>query len=136
MDGLVGGAQRPGLAVLAPLALLPVLLVTGCSGDEEPPSSAPLEVVVESSKVDDDCVLNRDSVGAGTHDVTVIGEGGPATVRILTEAGVVVFEGGAITGGVGPTGGSPSVALSEGPHLVECTPDGGSPTTVPLQVDP
>ena len=120
------------------LGVLPLLGLSGCViGDPPPdPSVAPLEVIVESSVAEEDCLLNRDSVAAGTHEVTVISEGRPATVRILDESGDVVFTGSAITGNAGPKKGSPSVELASGRHVVECRPEGGTPVTVPLQVDP
>ncbi len=97
--------------------------------------SAPLEVVV--GHVDDDsCVLNRNEVGAGSHDVVVIAESGPATVRILTGSGDVVFERAALPasdsseeGGVlevpaGEDGGE-AVRLDPGDYLIECESAGG-----------
>ena len=47
--------------------------------------------------VEENCLLNRDSVAAGIHEVAVIGDSGPATVRTLNESGEVVFEGAAVT---------------------------------------
>lgn len=80
-------------------------------------------------------MLHRWSVAADTHEVKLIVEGKPARVRILTEAGDVVFDCG-VTGGVGPVEGSPSAELEAGLHLVECALEGGTPTTVPLEVGP
>lgn len=55
-------------------------------------------------------------------------------MRLLSEAGDLLFETDGITGGVGPAEGAPSVELAAGPHLVECLPEGGTPTAVPLEV--
>ena len=136
MDTLLA---RTGRRVSAPLlGVLTLLGISGCLlGDPPPdPAEAPIEVVVGSRTVEEECLLNRESVAAGTHEVTVIGDSGPATVRILDEAGDVVFEGAAITDGQGPPEGSPLAELASGQHLVECTPEGGPTTTVPLQVAP
>lgn len=125
-----------------PLVLLPVLALGGCFLLADPPpdpSVAPLEVVVDSSKVAEQCLLNRESVAAGTHEVTLLTEGRAATVRVLDELGDVVFTGQAVPGegeGAGGPEGPPSVQLSAGEHTVECSPEGGSPVTVPLHVDP
>ena len=136
LSGCTAGVGRRSHRLL--LGLLPLLGLGGCViGDPPPdPSVAPLEVVVGSRQVEEDCLLNRDSVGAGTHEVTVFSEGGPATVRILDESGEVVFTTEAVTGGEGDPEGAPSVELAAGRHVVECSPDGGTPVSVPLQVDP
>jgi len=99
------------------------------------PEWAPLEVVV--GHVDDDsCVLNRNEVGAGSHDVSVIAESGPATVRIVTGSGDVVFEraalpasdssseDGALEVPAGEDGGE-AVRLDTGDYLIECATAGG-----------
>ncbi|HLS45155.1 MAG TPA: hypothetical protein VK045_06950 [Ornithinicoccus sp.] len=50
-----------------------------CMGDPAPdPATAPLEVVL------DGCILNRDEVAAGTHDVAVVGVG---TLVVTDEGG-------------------------------------------------
>ena len=57
------------------------ILVTGtaCLGDPPPdPETAPLEVVLET------CTLNRPQVGAGIHNVAVVG---PGQLIITDEAG-------------------------------------------------
>ena len=135
-SGSTARTGRRSFALL--LGVLPLLGLTGClTGDPPPdPSVAPLEIVVESSQGEEDCLLNRESVAAGTHEVTVISQGQPAAVRILDESGEVVFTDSAVTGGVGPDEGSPSVELDSGRHVVECIPEGGTSMTVPLQVDP
>lgn len=72
MDGAGTGASGRGRLACLP----PLLRVTAAWGsDRNPPSSAPLEVAVENSRVDDGCMRNRGSVAAGTHDVMVIAEG-------------------------------------------------------------
>jgi hypothetical protein len=135
-SGSIPRAGRRSSALL--LGVLPLLGLAGCSiGDPPPdPSVAPLEIVVESSQAEEGCLLNRESVAAGTHEVTVISEGRPATVRIVDESGQVVFTNSDMTGGGGPDEGSASVQLARGRHVVECIPEGGTPMTVPLQVDP
>lgn len=71
--GCVRSARvRPVRAVLGRVGLIALGLgaVSGCLGDPPPdPAEAPIEVVVEK------CDLNRESVAAGTHEVTVVGTG-------------------------------------------------------------
>src|SRR5687767_10587456 len=79
-----------------PLVCVPVvfLLLAGCFGDAPPdPETAPLEVVVGSSEAPDQpCLLNREEVAAGEHEVTVFAEGGQATVVIRDAAGRPALE--------------------------------------------
>lgn len=99
--------------------LVALLLPAGCAflGDPPPaPEVAPLEVV---AKVDA-CLLNRDSVAAGTHDTAVIVEQGTGRVRLLQE-GRVAHD---LPGGPTPT----PIALSSGDYVVECVVDGARST--------
>lgn len=70
-------------------ALGVTVVLSGCIGDPRPdPDVAPLEVVIEG------CVLNRDTVAPGTHDVSVIGAG-EVTFRDESGASSLVVAGGA-----------------------------------------
>ena len=94
------------------------LLLTGCPfmGDPPPdPAVAPIEVV---AKVDA-CLLNRDSVAAGTHDTIVIVEQGTARVRLLQDDRLVQ-ELPIVPEPITPT----PVQLPEGEYTVECVVDG------------
>lgn len=123
-------------------------LLTGClfADPPPPPENAPIEVVATSSvKPDEDCLLNRDEVGAGPHQVVLISEQGPADVRVLDETGRPVFE-----GHVEPQDGehlpeeveahevppTPLLRLAAGTYRVECTPEGGPTSTADLRVVP
>ena len=149
-EGTHAVTARPLAGVLAV-----ALLLTGCFGDPPPdPRTAPLEVVVESSKAPDQpCLLNRGEVAAGEHEVTVIVEGGSGTVVIRDDAGTAVLEasvpedlppeasGGGSAGGEGPpegavVGTSGLVQLEEGTYTVECATPAGPVGTVSLQVTP
>jgi hypothetical protein len=89
---------------------------------------APLEVVAGSSvQPEQPCLLNRDEVGAGVHEVLVVAELGAATVRLEDARGQVLAqwdvdpgagEGGHQTG---------EVRLSEGQYLFACELAGGPP---------
>ena len=141
--------RRPvGAAALA-AALLPLCACVGgapllLSDPPPPPETAPLEVVVDSSLVDDPCVLNRGELGAGTHDVVLISEGGPATVRIRDSAGTVVLSEDVVpqVHDAEPVDlhesevSSLSVHLEAGDHTVECEPHGGVTSSTGLDVVP
>ena len=120
-----------GLCVILLLSLVTV----GCLGDPPPdPRVAPLEIVAGGrQRPDQSCVLNRDEVSAGTHEVSVVADNGPAVVRLRDSAGVVVFE------AEGPGGSGPAphvVRLSEGTYTVECRLSARSLPGVTLRVVP
>lgn len=95
------------------------LLSSGCAllGDPPPaPDVAPIEVVAKPNA----CLLNRDSVAAGTHDTAVIVEQGVGRVRLLQDDRVVLDR----PGGAGST----AVTLSAGAYVVECVVDGARST--------
>lgn len=70
-------ARRHSARALLSTAI--VIAATGCLGDPPPdPNSAPLEVVLDT------CTLNRPEVGAGIHNVAVVGSG---KLVITDEAG-------------------------------------------------
>ena len=133
------------------LGLSAITLLSGCasliSDPPPPPETAPLEVVVGSSVTPENpCILNRDTVSAGTHDVYLIAETGPAVVRIRTDKGKVVFEGAVQPQTeevdeeepIDPEEVDPirSVQLQQGSYVVECQPNGGPLSTAALSVDP
>lgn len=60
---------RHGRLALALVSAAGLLTLAGCGDPEPDPAVAPIEVVVEG------CTLNRDSVAAGTHQVSVVGSG-------------------------------------------------------------
>jgi hypothetical protein len=110
------------------------LLLTGCFGDAPPdPASAPLEVVIGSSQQPDQpCILNREEVAAGEHEVAVIDEsGGPGRVVVRDPTGAAVFE---LEAGVESVAAQGSAALVEGEHVVQCLSDGELLGEVPLRV--
>ena len=128
-----GGSSRPRRTAVAPLLLL-AAAASACLGDPAPdPAVQPLEVVVGSETTPDQpCLLNVAEVGAGTHDVTVISQSGPATVRILDPAGTVVLEAEAEGGESAAQPGS--VELEAGTYRVECRPASGSASETELRV--
>lgn len=66
-------------SAVAILAASVLLAGTGCLGDPPPdPETAPLEVVLDT------CTLNRPEVGAGIHNVAVVG---PGQLVITDESG-------------------------------------------------
>jgi len=104
------------IPLLGPAAVAAVsLLLAGCIflGDPPPdPAVAPIEVV---AKVDA-CLLNRESVAAGTHPTIAIIEQGSGRVRLLQDDRLVHEL---------PSGSSPvPVTLASGDYLVECVVDG------------
>ena len=109
------------------------LLLTACLGDPPPdPATAPLEVVVGGAQQPDEpCLLNRNEVAAGEHEVSVIAEAaGPAGVVLRDPTGAVVFESEAGASEAAPA----PVALSPGEHVVQCLVDGQVVGEVPLEV--
>ncbi len=85
-----------------------------------------------STAPDQPCLLNVAEVGAGTHEVTVISESGPATVRILDPSGAGVLEQEAEGGETAAEAGS--VDLEAGTHRVECVPSSGPASETDLRV--
>jgi hypothetical protein len=69
-----------------------VLLLMFSMGDPPPdPSTAPLEVVANDPD-NGRCLLNREDVAAGMHEISVIIEASDATVVLRDEAGKTVFQ--------------------------------------------
>ena len=156
-DRAPGGPAGPGDRMtvrgrcMVGLGMSAVPVLSGCalllSDPPPPPEIAPLEVVVGSSTMrDEPCLLNRDEVAAGTHEVALISESKLATVRIRSELGEVVFEGAARPQSQqsGPPeevdqtegGSARSVRLEQGSYAVECEPEGGPTSTAALSVAP
>ena len=107
---------------------------TAACGDPEPdPSTAPIEVVANSlAKPNEACILNRTSVGAGTHEVVVIAESAPALVRVQDSNGRPILD---LTVAPGATQSS-SVVLEPGAYAVSCAAEGGTPvSSVQLRVE-
>ncbi|GAA1758313.1 hypothetical protein [Nostocoides vanveenii] len=104
--------SRLGRGAIAGAALF-IVLVSGCGDPPPDPSVAPIEVVL------DGCQLNRPSVAAGTHDVSVVGTG---SVRILDTRGATVVE--RNNGEPEPT----PVAMASGQHTVTCLDAAGKNT--------
>lgn len=115
-------------ALLLGLTLAGVGLLSGCLGDPPPdPEVQPLEIVVGHPDPDhEQCLLNVDEVGAGTHEVTPVTTAGKARVRILDPSGAVLFE--RTVHPPAPDGEGREVALESpgavrleaGEHRVEC----------------
>jgi hypothetical protein len=96
------------------------LLLQGCvlMGDPPPaPEVAPIEIVATR----DGCALNRDSVAAGRHEITVIMQEGTGRIRILSDAKVVFDR--PIRGQSDVTEQS-ELELQQGRYVVECVVDG------------
>ena len=111
-----------------------VLATAGACTDPPPdPSTAPIEVVANSlAKPASSCALNRDSVGAGTHELVVIAESAPAKVRLQNAQGEPILEVDVQPG----ASESSTVELDEGAYTVSCSDVSGSPvSSVALQVD-
>ena len=99
-------------------------LFSGCMfvGDPPPePNVAPIEVVAKP----DSCLLSRDSVAAGTHEVVVIMEAGSGRVR-LTKDGEVVLDR-PIRDQAGVSDQS-ELELQQGSYVIECVVDGQTST--------
>jgi len=127
-------SQHGRLSLL--FVLTSCLVTAACFGDPPPDlDAAPLEVVVGSKQQPDEpCLLNRSELGAGTHEISVIVESGPAAVRIVDSAGAVVFQLDSSTTAIEAA--SLSTQLTEGTHTVECVPQDGPVTGVRLMVVP
>lgn len=110
--------------MIAGAAVSPVL--SGClvfAGDPPPaPNVAPIEVVAKA----DSCLLNRDSVAAGNHEVTVIMEEGSGWVRFVKDGKVLLDR---------PVRDQSSevdqseLELQQGTYVVECEVDSQASTT-------
>lgn len=115
--------------------LLVLLLLMFSSGDPPPdPSTAPLEVVANGPD-DGRCLLNREDVAAGTHEVSVITEGSDATVALRDETGQTVFL--SEDPQVPPADEKPEpagVELVEGQYTVICQYPDGTTGETPLTV--
>jgi hypothetical protein len=84
------------------------------------PESAPLEVVVRSSQLPDEpCLLNREEVAAGDHEVTVFDE----VRRPSTRGRAGPDRSGRLRDGGGVETAQGSVALA-GEHVVQCLAEG------------
>lgn len=81
-------------------------------GDPPPdPTEAPLEVVLAS------CLLNRDEVGAGTHNVAVVGAG---SLVVTDESGAAVLT---------LSSGNADLVTGKQTYTFTCTTGGRSATT-------
>ena len=145
-------ASRARPLAAASLAMGSLLSLSGCGAlleDDVTPEQRALEIIVSGGAAGDvGCEVNYDEVGVGTHPVSVIAESGPATVRILSRAGTVVFERntGSAAGDSTPPGpeeesaflpesAGAEVRLEAGRYRVECE-SGGSVSTASLRVEP
>lgn len=112
-----------------------VLLLMFSMGDPPPdPSTAPLEVVANSPD-DGRCLLNREDVAAGMHEVSVITERSDATVALRDETGQTVFQ--SEDPQVPPADEEPEpagVELVEGQYTVICQYPDGTTGETPLTV--
>lgn len=118
----------------AALALTMATGTAACFGDPEPdPSVAPIEIVANSrAEPESPCLVNRPSVGAGTHELVVIAESAPAVVRVQDADGVQLYEERVEQGASTST----TIVLEAGRYSVSCAQDGRTPvTTIGLQVD-
>ena len=128
---MTNGRRRAGAR--RAVGLLALVTVPACSDPPPDPSTAPIEVVANSrAKPDEACLLNRESLGAGTHELVVIAESAPALVRVQDREGVALLE---VEVGQGATKSS-TVELEAGVYTVSCSDVSGSPvTSVSLRVD-
>jgi hypothetical protein len=98
------------------------LSLSSCISDAPPdPADAPIEIVATPAQ----CLLNRESVGTGTHEVVVIMEHGSGQVRILKDGAAV------LTRPIKAQSDEPdqsSIELQQGRYVVECTVDGAMST--------
>ncbi|WP_139186294.1 hypothetical protein [Arthrobacter subterraneus] len=130
-------ARRPALILFGGVlgVILLVLLLLSSMGDPPPdPSTAPLEVVANSPD-DGRCLLNREDVAAGVHEVAVITESSGATVVLRDEAGQTVFQ--SEDPQVPPADEEPEatgVELVEGQYTALCQYPDGTTGETPLTV--
>jgi hypothetical protein len=97
------------------------LLASGCGGDPAPePSAAPLEVAL------DGCSLNRPTVGAGSHQVAIVGQG-RATLTDPAGGVVLTARGGEET--------PAELQMAAGTYTVTCEPEGGRLGEARLEVE-
>lgn len=88
------------------------VLLSACLGDPPPdPATAPLEVVL------DGCVLNRDAVGPGRHELSLIGSG---SLVVSDESGAEMLS---AEGAGGRVAASTSLTTSEQTYTFACTVD-------------
>ena len=95
-------------------------LLAGCIVVSDPPPEpdvAPIEVVAKP----DSCLLNRDSVAAGTHEVVVIMERGSGRVRFVRDGRVLLDRPVRDQAGVADQS---ELELRQGSYVVECLVDG------------
>lgn len=131
-------------AFLLVIPALPFLAAFLLSDPPPPPETAPLEIIPTTSvKPGEFCLLNREELGAGTHEVSLISDVKPASVRILDSAGGVIFEGEARPQNLqDPPEEMPAdmesrvVKLEAGEYLIECKPEGDPVSTAHLKVAP
>lgn len=102
-----------------------------------PPESRPVVVVATSSvRPDVDCALTYEVFRAGRHPVEVLSDQVPAVVRILDEAGAVVFEGRGTPEDMQDMPAPTYVEIPEGTYTVECRPEGEQASSRELRVGP
>jgi hypothetical protein len=117
--------RRPPIRLAAALASLcaaaAVATLGACTGGDPAPEprDAPLEVVL------DGCRVNRESVAAGGHDVTVVGRG---RATVTDPQGSVVLT--APGGEEAPA----QIQLVAGTYDVTCEPEGGGVGEAQLRV--
>jgi len=142
---LIGGDMPSVHLVRLAWAVGAVVLLGGCvMGDPPPdPEVQPLEIVAGSSvRPDRPCILNVRSVRAGTHEVVLISESGPARIRIIDSSRRAVFQGRADShpakggGFEGTEGERGSVRVVAGDYQVECSLRDKGTHITKLHVDP
>jgi hypothetical protein len=96
------------------------VLLSSCIADPPPdPAIAGVEIVATR----DHCLLNRDSVAAGTHEIVVIMEAGSGKVRIVMDGKAVLERPIHDQSGVADQS---QLELRQGEYVVECVVDGAA----------